>query len=229
MTIIASSNTELTVKFLTLFRYQPRNEDNSLIVKKSRDFKNNVKGWSILPTVLEKIDGIIKSEKLDTFFEGEITMVPIPSSSLKQEETLKPPLEICKLLYNARPNLQTADCLKRHKSIKKSSLGFTKSDRPSVQDHLDSINLNDIFISTNKILIVDDVLTTGTTAMACAKIVKSRYPESKIAVFSFLRPTQLDESISKKDKITQIICGTITLYNSQKTWISDGNSEPSWF
>jgi hypothetical protein len=228
MPIFTNSNIELTLKFLTLFRYQPRNDGDSLIVKQSRQFKDNVKTWSITNSALQRIQEVIKAQELDAFFEGEITLVPIPSSSLIKEGTLRPPLEICNLLYKVRPNLEIIDCLKREKAIRKSSLGFKKRDRASVQEHLNSISLSDIFITTNKILLVDDVLTTGTTVISCAKIIKDRYPDSEIAIFSFLRPTKESESIRERIKLTQVICGTITLYNSLKVWIGDGDSEPSW-
>jgi len=177
---------QITVNYLTILRYSPRG--NKEIDDKSRRIKDSIKGWT-LRNFQQAIGEIIAQNSIiENFLQGA-TLVPIPGSTLvKSPETLRVPLEICNEMVNVNKSLQICDCLIRHTPIRKSHLLYNAQTRPTVQEHLNTIKLNDQIVYTDTIILVDDVLTMGATALACSKILQERYPTKIIKIFALLRP-----------------------------------------
>ncbi|WP_157607532.1 hypothetical protein [Runella limosa] len=149
-------------------------------------------------------------------FIQDSTLVPIPSSSLVKPGALRVPFEICNELSKLKDTFQIVDCLERFKSIKSSHSGYTTETRPSINDHFNSLRLRDNFIYTNKIILVDDVITRGTTSISCAQILHNHYPDKTIRVFALLRP---DDKMPADAPIYNIERGKITLHPSKNTFI----------
>lgn len=207
---------DFEVEYLTLLRYSPRGTNSVEIT--SRQLKDSIKNWSF-KHVNRALDEIIKQNKLVNTFLNDATLVPVPGSSLVQAGALRVPLEICLELAKVKNNLEVVDCLERYSPVAKAKAGFKAEDRPSHQDHVKSIKLKDKLIYKDTIILVDDVLTTGMTALSCAKILKGQYPDKEIKIFALLRPTRPTDTIPEDVKtFRHIEHGIAILYPSEKTY-----------
>lgn len=208
-------NNILEAEYLTVLRYATRGNNQKDAA--SRRIKDGIKNWSLIDFD-KALEQVVSQIEVTDFFGETPTFVPIPSSKLSKPNTLHVPLEICNELKKIYPS-EVSNCLTRHIPIEKSSQHFNKDERPTVSRHLESISLNSALIYTDNIILVDDVLTRGTTSIACAKILNDRYPNKRIAVFALLRPTH--ELANDVPNFRHIEKGKITLFNTMKCYIKE--------
>ena len=215
MGLIIPNHISLEAEYLTVLRYATRGNNQKDAA--SRRVKDGIKNWSLIDFD-KALKQVILQEEVTAFLGESPTFVPIPSSKLSKPNTLHVPLEICnelKKIYSS----EVSNCLTRHSPIEKSSHHYNKEERPTVLQHLESIALNSNLVYTDIIILVDDVLTTGTTSIACAKILKDRYPDKRIAVFALLRPTH--ELANDVPNFRHIEKGKITLFSTMKCFIKE--------
>lgn len=214
MGFLIQSLFDFEIEYLTVLRYSPRGGNHA--EKYSRQIKDSIKTWTLRDVDKALKDIIDRYEPVDTFLSNA-TLVPVPGSSLVQEDSLRVPLEICRELVKARAELEIVDCLERYKAVPKAKNGYKAEDRPSHQDHLNSIRIRDKIIYTDTVILVDDVLTTGMTALSCAKILQNQYLEKTIKIFALLRP--MVSIPEEAEGLRYIERGIATLFtSSEKTY-----------
>jgi hypothetical protein len=126
-------------------------------------------------------------EALKPFLSKEVSLVPIPRSALLREGDMWPALEICKVLIKLGFAKDILPFLKRSQPIRKSSSQFSAESRPSVIDHYNSITLERELGVPENVTLIDDVLTLGRTAYACACKIQETFPQVKPSLFSVFR------------------------------------------
>lgn len=200
------------IEFAAFACYSPRGQ--SSIEQKSREFKGAIKAAN--PKVLNSIFKYKEeiAAELPLFFNSTTTLIPIPRSSPLVDGALWPSLNIAKAFLSKDLGGSLSTCLRRSIPIVKSSSRFTSDGRPLVQDHLATLEVIPEIISGTSITLIDDVITAGRTAFACAKAISTVHPNIPIRVFAVIR-TMSHDSISQ---IVSICVGTITLYPSGKTY-----------
>ena len=170
------------------------NQSNSPVAEKSRIAKGKIKNAN--PNTIQAAINYIKGDYKDIykdFFGKDVTVVPCPSSSIIKEDFLNPPLTICKLLVANGLAYEVCDILYRKTPIRRSSHCNGAEERPSIQEHIQSIDLKNNILSTKKITIIDDVLTLGRTTYACAKLLNDRFPNIEIRIFAVMRTRNKDK------------------------------------
>lgn len=111
------------------------------------------------------------------------TIIPAPSSQESDEERgFNHVVEIFKVL-----GLPMIQCIHKNKNMKQSDL--TSEERTKIKDYL---VIDNIDLSNKKILIVDDVFTTGSTFAAMIELVKTKNPK-KIKGLLMSKTFDLDE------------------------------------
>lgn len=60
-------------------------------------------------------------------------------------------------------------------------------------DHYRTIRVEGSLQVTERIVLVDDVITTGAVALGCARRLEEVYPEAEIVVFAAMRRVDLSE------------------------------------
>ena len=76
--------------------------------------------------------------------------------------------------------LKIEPCIKKTSNVKQSDLSADQ--RKDIKNHL---AINDVDLSKKKVLIVDDVYTTGSTIKAMIDLVKNKHPKKiKVLVMS---------------------------------------------
>lgn len=76
---------------------------------------------------------------------------------------------------------------------------------------MDSMKLQEDMFQPGSITLVDDVLTKGSTTVACANLLQAHFPAATIRIFAMLRTQGLIDEI---EKIVDPSVGTIVGHDS---------------
>lgn len=101
--------------------------------------------------------------------------------------------------------------LERFQAVSKSAVA-ARGQRPSVQQHYDSLRAQALTDVTNRIVIIDDVLTKGATALAAASRLAETYPHARIAVFATIRTKGLVPDV---DTLLEPVTGMVRLVGEE--------------
>jgi hypothetical protein len=168
----------MSFEFMTLLVYSPRG--HSVNAQKSRRLAGACKNGE-MPFALKIAD---KIKELDTedYFKDSV-LIPIPRSTPLVVGAVFPAKTLAEglLRYGFGNNVYTS--LKRTLPINKSSNNFSAETRNTVQTHLDSLTVEPLLITEPIIILVDDILTLGRTAMASAMKLQDIYPDKEIKIF----------------------------------------------
>lgn len=202
--------------YLTLFQYSPRG--NSLNSIKSRGIKDSIKAGRVqlIQNVVSYINKLETEESgiYNEYFGSDVTLVPMPGSGLFLEGAIRPPLIISQCILNDAHAGVICDVIRRSKPVRKSSNYYTSDTRPLIHEHLASITVNPDLSVTKRILLIDDVLTLGRTALACKTILEKAYPDADIKSLALLRT-----SLSEIDSLYHPENGEIIGYMSGKSFV----------
>lgn len=192
---------------------------SSALERESKEAMRRIKNDSVRPgsdlkTTSYIAQSIARSSTgyFDSIFkDGSAAMVPAPKSSLIGKGDLWVPHNMAASLVEHGLGASIVPCLKRVKPVQKAA--FSKaSDRPQVATHLESMAVEAIEV-LDKVILVDDVVTSGAMLMGAAEKLRSAFPGVEIAAFAAMRTI----SSGKIEKIIDPKVETITLYSSGKT------------
>lgn len=127
----------------------------------------------------------LKGGVLADLLGGGGCLVPIPGHGVYKAGNLWPPLRICEELRRVGIGDDMQVLLERMKGVAQSSVkGAT---RPTVRDHYDSIEAKPILMPHKRIVMVDDVVTRGSTLIACGSRLAELFPGVEIVAFGYAR------------------------------------------
>lgn len=125
-------------------------------------------------------------EVLDEFLNGSVTLVPVPRSAPLVEGALWPSNIIADLLHEHGLGGSVLPCIKRIHEVRKSAFQ-APGNRPTVKEHYDSMEVDGGLFQPAQITLVDDVITKGSTQLACAMRLREAFPEATIRAFAMAR------------------------------------------
>lgn len=141
-------------------------------------------------------------ENLDVFpgcFGPDVGLVPMPRSSPIRQEDLWPSRLICEALVAQNLARSIHNCLTRTREVSKAAV--TQGPR-RVTPHVDSLRLQLEPGLPSRLLIVDDVVTSGSTLLAAASLFADL---EQVRAFAVLRSMGSDEVDSILDPCVGII------------------------
>lgn len=97
-------------------------------------------------------------------------------------------------------------CLARVKPVAKSAYAGPQ-ERPSAEEHYESLRVTPDLLVGPSITLVDDVITRGRTALAAACRIQEAFPQSVVRVFAFVRTMSFVEDV---DRVREPVQGCIT-------------------
>lgn len=207
------------LQFGSLLSYCPRGDSdenrhskNVMLAVKSDTFVGNppilMSQW-IAKTLSQNIAKL----PFGSFFQQDTTLVPVPKSSLMRPNTLWVPERIASAISRVGLGKDVSPCLSRIKAVPKAAISPPK-DRPKPADHYNSISVQKAIISPEKILLIEDVITRGSTLLGAANKISVVFPNTPIHAFAAVTTISNPQEFSK---IFDPCIGTITLRSSGDT------------
>lgn len=110
---------------------------------------------------------------------GSVVLVPVPSSACTAFDMVTTPVKMARALRQAMPQGQAAvgQWLRFHEAMQSSRTGGTRN-REVLRDNL---RLSEAF-APSRVVLVDDVKTTGAHALACADVLRAAGANVEILV-----------------------------------------------
>lgn len=195
-----------SLDFGSFLIWSPRG--TSEYAQRSRKLTNAFKYWreDIARAVIERLADNFDDTPLQDFLGDTVTLVPAPRSAPLVEGALWPARNICDELVRVGLGLETLPLLVRTQAIRKAQ--FSGHNRPKASEHYATIDVNPDLISGDRITVVDDVVTKGTTLIAFASRLADVYPGTDIRGFAITRTMGL---VSDIDKTIDSVIGEIAL------------------
>ena len=183
-----------------------------------------VMGWvkDARSDVLERIAALCR-ERESTAFEGVFgrgaTLVPVPRSAPRRtDDTLWPGLSLARALHQHGLGRDVQQLLERTRAVPKAH-GSPGGERPDVSTLGRSLRWRgDLGSDLERVVLVDDVVTRGTTFLSARYVIRSVQPELEVQGFAAIRTMSFEVVESPLDPVK----GTISLA-SNGLW---GRREP---
>lgn len=206
------------LKFGSFLTYTPRGTTED--ARKSQNIMLNLKNEnsfgeppkSTSEILVEKIKNKIQDLPFKDFFGTDVALVPVPKHSLMRKDALWVPDRIVKALEKQGLGKRYA-CLKREIPVVRSSTA-ANADRPKAQKHFETIKCEKILPLPTKIVLIDDIVTRGSTLLGCASKIKEIFPESEIYAFAIIRTVS---NANEFEKIEKPCAGVIDLRSNDET------------
>ena len=200
------------IAFGSLLTYSPRG--TAEVSERSRLVCSKVKSGH--PATLLRVGEVLQEHTapngaLAAFFAGDVTLVPMPRSAPLVAGALWPAQRICQAIVQRQIAARTATILKREVAVQKSAWAPAGA-RPGVSTHYASMSAEADFEVGERIVIVDDVVTKGSTALAAASRIAEIYPDREVAIFALIRTKGLVPDI---DQIIEPVSGIIRLIDDE--------------
>ena len=133
--------------------------------------------------VVERMASALRSP-LRELFSGDTFLIPVPGAGLTRPKTVWPALSICEALRTTGLGASVTTVLRRVRAVPKSA---GSQNRPSLHDHYESFAVQGTLDRPKSIVLVDDVVTSGTTLMAGARRLNEAFSGAVITAFALAR------------------------------------------
>ncbi|NCA73181.1 MAG: hypothetical protein EOM91_24665 [Sphingobacteriia bacterium] len=139
---------------------------------------------------------------LSRFLGPDVTLVPMPRSSLIKEGSLWPARVICEALQGCGIGGSVLPCLRRAEAIGKAALA-APGRRPDPPDHYRTIRVESMrpLDPPSALVLVDDIVTRGSSFVGVLPHLTATFPGTPIHCFALLRTISRDEIASILDPV----------------------------
>ena len=187
------------VDFGSLLTYTPRG--NQTKHHKSRAIMRKLKNDAVLQSgnlmsslIAQIIRNELDSYPFSDYFNETTMLIPTPKSSMLQKDGLWVPQRITSALENKGLGINE-ECLIRNTPLPKSSK-VSAPDRPKAFQHYESMGVRESLLHPREIVLVDDVITRGATALGAVNKIKEAFPNASIRVFAAIRTISNSDDFS---------------------------------
>ena len=161
--------------------------------------------WDVLARLI--VNNPATLETLVSFLSPNVVLVPVPKSALWNEGSLWVPDQLASSMARVGLGGRAARLLLRTEAITKAATSIS-SERPDALKHYQTLAVQQDLVPPQEIVLVDDVVTTGSALLGSANRLFESYPATPIKGFAAIR-TISDSSLF--EKITHPVVGTIEL------------------
>ena len=147
-----------------------------------------------------------------SFLRPSAVLVPVPSSSMKKPDSLWVPEQIALALVQTGLGSRVARLLERTESIGKAAWSQS-SERPTPLRHYETLAVQKDLLQVSEILVVDDIVTSGSALLGSANRLHDAYPDVPIKGFAAIRTITdpIDFTVMQSPTV-----GTITMWPNGK-------------
>ena len=129
---------------------------------------------------------------VDGVLGGDVTLIPMPRSAPRRQGDLWPAVLLANALVAEGSGAEVLTVLERKYRVQKSAIA-EPGKRPRAADHLDSFKVLRPAIQPERIVIVDDVITSGATMLAAISAISDAVPDASVRGFAFIRTQSTEE------------------------------------
>lgn len=140
------------------------------------------------------------------FFQEDTILVPVPRSSLSLPNQLWVPERLASAMVKRGIGHDVVTALFRDTPIRSASM--SRGNQPTALEGFQSLGVHNTITDARRIVLVDDFVTRGATALGAANRLLTQYPDAQITLFAAVR-TQSNRFDFEHDKGP--VDGTITL------------------
>lgn len=155
----------------------------NVILKIKTDRVDAATGTPLVRIVIERIAAGL-SAAARAVFDGQPMLVPVRGSSLTKPNTVWPSRRVCEELVGQGLGDDVLAIVKRTIAVPKSA---GSAARPTLAQHVESFTVQSGLSPPSRLLVVDDVVTSGTTLMACAIKLALAFPGVPVSGFALSR------------------------------------------
>lgn len=149
---------------------------------------------------------------LRVMFEGAV-LVPVPRSSLHHEGSPWPGRSLCEAMHASGLGAAVVELLERRSPVRKAATAG-RGMRPNADDHRRSLAVVlAVAVAGRRIVLVDDVVTTGAQLFGAAMAVREALPGADVVGFAAVRTM----SAGEVDELLAPVVGTIELFDDHRT------------
>jgi hypothetical protein len=145
---------------------EPERKVRDLILAIKRDGTDPRTGRVYADVVVERL-ARLRPSQLDDVLVPDATLVPIPPRTLQRPHSVWPPRTIAVALVRHGFGRTLSPLLERRSPIRKSA---GSANRPTVQEHYESMAVRPSLLRPSRVLLIDDVVTRGATLMGAARV-----------------------------------------------------------
>lgn len=198
--------------FASFLNYSPRGR--SEISQSSKAFALKLKANRVVVPIfrttaaeylVSRIAPGLPGSTLAAFFRPSDAMVPVPTSAVSRPGTVWPAFEVARALVGAGFGCEVLPMLSRRESMRKSAYAPAGS-RPTIDEHLDSLSVQRLVGRGERLVLVDDLITKGTTLFAAFLALRKVDPTRDVVAFAAMRTLGLQPEI---DRIAEPVVGDI--------------------
>jgi len=221
-----SSSTVYKIPYIAIFNRYSQSASSTQVAKQSREFCDKIKN-SRIKHIDHAISGLSRTQAaaLLPFFENA-TLLPIPRSSLYQTGSNWPSKTIADRLLANGFGKEVVPCIKRTTAVSRSAFTANPNQRPTVAVHASSMSfpLPGGLVKPDRILLIDDVITKGSTSLGCVDLIKKAMPEMEVNIFSIFRtvgkplPATMFSPAPPPETLYEPVVGSVFFYKSGKTF-----------
>jgi hypothetical protein len=181
------------LEFASCYAYSPRGQ--SAGSARSRAFRSRLKRGDrdAIDRYAIRIAEQFHARHLGGYFGLSATLVPVPGSAPLAPGALWIPMRICEALRDRGLGGDIAPILQRAQPVRKSAFQ-AGAERPSLQEHYESMAVDRLLPGATEYILVDDVVTSGCTMLAAANRLADADPGRPISGFAVAR-AMYDEEV----------------------------------
>jgi len=166
-----------------------------------------------LQRVAERLADLPEDHSVRQLVPSNAVLVPVPRSTPLRDGALWPTLDIAKALVSAGVGALVLPLLVRDEPVRRSAGARSLADREPPLRHYETVSavVSQLGLEdpTAHYVLVDDVVTTGSTLIACASHLKSLAPEATIDAFAAARAERTHPFAEAKEMFSP---GVQTIY-----------------
>ena len=195
------------VEFGALLQYAVRGQ--SPLSRRSRDVRTAIKTNGVLGGVAVIAHAALRAKEnleaggcLSRVLGPDVTLVPMPRSSLIKEGSLWPARVICEALQGCGIGAAILPCLCRAEAIGKAALA-APGRRPDPPEHYRTIRVEPVspIEPSTALVLVDDIVTRGSSFVGVLPHLAAAFPGIPIHCFALLRTISQGEIASILDPV----------------------------
>ena len=180
------------LEFASCYAYSPRGVTEPSQQSRQLCYRIKAGDAEAIRLAAERVREFHDAGRFPDFFGPEVTLVAVPGRAPLAPGATSRTQSICDALAALGLGREVLALIARSSPVTKSAYA-APADRPSAEEHHATIDVQPTLVPPARILLVDDVVTRGSTLLGAASRVRDAYDDCEIRGFALIRTISLGE------------------------------------